>query len=40
MKKKPNLKTLAKLADVSVPTASQVMRGTGRISENTRKKVL
>ena len=40
MKKKPNLKTLAQLADVSVPTASQVMRGTGRISENTRKKVL
>ena len=40
MKKKPNLKTLAQLADVSVPTASQVMRGTGRISESTRKKVL
>ena len=40
MKNKPNLKSVAKLAEVSVPTASQVMRGTGRISENTRKKVL
>ena len=38
MKNKPNLKSVAKLAEVSVPTASQVMRGTGRISENTRKK--
>ena len=38
--KKPNLKTLAQAAGVSVPTASQVMRGTGRISEATRKKVL
>jgi LacI family transcriptional regulator len=40
MSKKPNLKTLAQAAGVSVPTASQVMRGTGRISEATRKKVL
>jgi len=40
MTKKPNLKTLANAAGVSVPTASQVMRGTGRISEETRKKVL
>jgi LacI family transcriptional regulator len=40
MTKKPNLKTLAQAAGVSVPTASQVMRGTGRISEETRKKVL
>jgi DNA-binding LacI/PurR family transcriptional regulator len=40
MTKKPNLKTLAHAAGVSVPTASQVMRGTGRISDETRKKVL
>lgn len=40
MTKKPNLKSLAQTAGVSVPTASQVMRGTGRISPETRKKVL
>lgn len=38
--KKPKLQTVAQLAGVSVATASQVMRGTGRISEETRKKVL
>lgn len=37
---KPKLETVAKAAGVSVATASQVMRGTGRISEKTRKKVL
>lgn len=40
MTKKPKLETVAKEAGVSVATASQVMRGTGRISEATRKKVL
>lgn len=40
MTKKPKLETVAKKAGVSTATASQVMRGTGRISENTRKKVL
>lgn len=40
MSGKPKLETVAKLAEVSVATASQVMRGTGRISEKTRKKVL
>lgn len=40
MKPKPKLETVAKLAGVSVATASQVMRGAGRISEPTRKRVL
>ncbi|NCX86630.1 MAG: LacI family transcriptional regulator, partial [Rhodobacteraceae bacterium] len=34
------LKTLAKASGVSVATASQVIRGVGRISEHTRKRVL
>lgn len=37
---KPKLETVAKEAGVSVATVSQVMRGTGRISEKTRKKVM
>lgn len=37
---KPTLATVAKEAGVSIPTVSQVMRGTGRISEQTRTKVL
>ena len=37
---KPTLSTVAKAAGVSVPTVSQVLRGTGRISEQTREKVL
>lgn len=40
MPAKPTLSTVAKEAGVSIPTVSQVMRGTGRISEETRKKVL
>jgi len=40
MPKKPKLETVARAAGVSTATASQVMRGTGRISEATRKKVL
>ncbi|UZD90389.1 LacI family DNA-binding transcriptional regulator [Cognatishimia activa] len=40
MARKPKLETVAKEAGVSVATASQVIRGTGRISEKTRKKVL
>lgn len=40
MKAKPTLGTVAKAAGVSVPTVSQVMRGTGRISDETRAKVL
>lgn len=40
MAKRPKLETVAKEAGVSVATASQVMRGAGRISEKTRKKVL
>ncbi|MEM8555845.1 MAG: LacI family DNA-binding transcriptional regulator, partial [Pseudomonadota bacterium] len=40
MSGKPKLETVAKEAGVSVPTVSQVMRGTGRISEKTRKRVL
>ena len=40
MVQKPKLQTVAKEAGVSVATASQVMRGAGRISEKTRKKVL
>ncbi len=40
MMKKPTLSSVAKEAGVSVPTVSQVMRDTGRISEQTRQKVL
>jgi LacI family transcriptional regulator len=40
MSEKPKLETVAKRAGVSTATASQVMRGTGRISEKTRKMVL
>ena len=40
MKDKPKLETVAIAAGVSTATASQVMRGAGRISEATRKKVL
>ena len=40
MSGKPKLETVAKKAGVSVATASQVIRGTGRISAKTRKKVL
>ncbi len=40
MTEKPKLETVAKRAGVSTATASQVMRGTGRISDKTRKKVL
>lgn len=36
---KPTLATVARVAGVSIPTVSQVMRGTGRISEETRQKV-
>jgi len=37
---KPTLDTVAKEAGVSIPTVSQVMRGTGRISAETRERVL
>ncbi|TNJ43328.1 LacI family DNA-binding transcriptional regulator [Phaeobacter sp. B1627] len=40
MSEKPTLSTVARAAGVSVPTVSQVLRGTGRISEKTRQKVL
>lgn len=40
MSGKPTLATVAKEAGVSVPTVSQVLRGTGRISEQTREKVM
>lgn len=40
MSGKPTLGTVAKEAGVSIPTVSQVLRGTGRISEETREKVL
>jgi LacI family transcriptional regulator len=40
MSGKPTLSTVAKEAGVSIPTVSQVMRGTGRISERTREKVM
>lgn len=40
MKRKPTLETVAREAGVSIPTVSQVLRGTGRISESTRSKVL
>ncbi|MDB6178334.1 substrate-binding domain-containing protein [Paracoccus sp. Z330] len=38
--KKPTLRSVAAEAAVSVATASQVLRGVGRISEETREKVL
>ena len=40
MSSKPTLQTVAREAGVSVPTVSQVLRGTGRISDDTREKVL
>ncbi|QIE43253.1 LacI family transcriptional regulator (plasmid) [Rhodobacteraceae bacterium SC52] len=40
MSGKPTLGTVAKEAGVSIPTVSQVLRGTGRISEQTRNRVL
>lgn len=40
MPQKPTLETVAKLAGVSIPTVSQALRGTGRISEETRRKVI
>ncbi len=40
MPEKPTLSTVAQRAGVSIPTVSQVMRGTGRISNETREKVL
>jgi len=40
MSGKPTLSTVAKEAGVSIPTVSQVLRGTGRISVATRDKVL
>ena len=40
IKWRTTLKTLAKASGVSVATASQVIRGVGRISEHTRKRVL
>ncbi len=40
MSQKPKLSTVAREAGVSTATASQVMRGAGRISDATRKKVL
>lgn len=40
MTKRPTLKTVAEAAQVSLPTVSQVMRGVGRISHDTREKVL
>lgn len=40
MNQKPTLQTVALKAGVSIATVSQVLRGTGRISEKTRKKVL
>ena len=40
MNSRPKLENVAKAAGVSTATASQVMRGAGRISEATRKKVM
>lgn len=40
MVQKPTLETVANLAGVSIPTVSQALRGTGRISEETRRKVI
>ena len=40
MRQKPTLETVARQAGVSIATVSQAIRGTGRISERTRKRVL
>ena len=40
MTSKPKLETVAREAGVSLATVSQVMRGKGRISESTRKRVM
>lgn len=40
MSAKPTLSTVAQEAGVSIPTVSQVLRGKGRISDQTRDKVL
>ena len=40
MSVKPTLSTVARAAGVSIPTVSQVMRGTGRISAETRERVM
>lgn len=40
MGQKPTLATVAQLAGVSIPTVSQALRGTGRLSEETRQRVL
>ena len=40
LKTKPTLSEVAKKSGVSIPTVSQVLRETGRISEETRKKVI
>lgn len=40
MSERPKLKTVADAAGVSTATVSQVLRGSGRISERTRKQVL
>ncbi len=40
MNKRPTLKTVADHAGVSLPTVSQVLRGVGRIGEDTRRRVL
>ncbi len=40
MAERPKLETVASVAGVSVATASQVMRGAGRISAKTRERVL
>jgi len=40
MSGKPTLGTVAKEAGVSIPTVSQVLRGTGRISDKTRDRVI
>ncbi|RMF34322.1 MAG: LacI family transcriptional regulator [Alphaproteobacteria bacterium] len=40
MSQRPTLQTVARAAGVSTATVSQVIRGSGRISEETRKRVL
>ncbi len=40
MAERPTIHTVARTAGVSISTVSQVMRGRGRISEETRRKVL